>query len=146
MLSGARREKEGELATMSLLFEYLHQKSRCEMLIGGDDSNNISTLCMCFSMFVYICAHFRFALSWQKSDSSVDGEPQGNWSWNSNSRYVVASSPSFSRRTARTPGRACPQAPLSRLSFSKEFLFYLTVSCKGPIGQQVRVSMSQAPS
>ena len=66
------------------------------MLIGGDDSNNIITLCMCFSMFVYICAHFRFALSWRKSDSSVDGEPQGNWSWNSNSRDVFASSPSFS--------------------------------------------------
>ena len=66
------------------------------MMIGGDDSNNISTLCMCFSMFVYICAHFRFALSWRKSDSSVDREPQGNWRWNSNSRDVVASSPSIS--------------------------------------------------
>ena len=29
------REKEGELATTSLKFEYLHRKSRCEMLIGG---------------------------------------------------------------------------------------------------------------
>ena len=35
----ARREKEGELATTynSLEFEYLHRKSRCEMLIGRDD-------------------------------------------------------------------------------------------------------------
>ena len=33
------------------------------MLIGGDDiSNDVITLSMCFSMFVYICAHFRFIL------------------------------------------------------------------------------------
>ena len=30
-------EKEGELATTTLEFEYLHRKSRCEMLIGRDD-------------------------------------------------------------------------------------------------------------
>ena len=46
---------EGELATMSLEFEYLHGKSQCEMLIGGDDiSNDVITLCTCFSMFVNI--------------------------------------------------------------------------------------------
>jgi len=40
----AGREKEGELATTSLEFEYLHRKSRCEMLSGGDDiSNDVST-------------------------------------------------------------------------------------------------------
>ena len=33
-------EKEGELATTSLEFEYLHRKSRCEMLIGEDDISN----------------------------------------------------------------------------------------------------------
>ena len=33
----AGQEKKGELATTSLEFEYLHRKSRCEMLIGGDD-------------------------------------------------------------------------------------------------------------
>ena len=33
------------------------------MLIGGDDiSNDVLTLGMCFSMFIYICACFRFAL------------------------------------------------------------------------------------
>ena len=33
------------------------------MLIGGDDvSNDIITAGMCFSMFVYIHAHFHFAL------------------------------------------------------------------------------------
>ena len=39
------REKEGDLATTSLEFEYLHRKSRCEMLIGGNDiSNDVITL------------------------------------------------------------------------------------------------------
>ena len=46
---------EGELATTSLEFEYLHGKSQCEMLVGGDDiSNDVITLCTCFSMFVNI--------------------------------------------------------------------------------------------
>ena len=39
------REKERELAITSLEFEYLHRKSRCEMLIGGNDfSNDVITL------------------------------------------------------------------------------------------------------
>ena len=57
------REKEGELATTSLEFEYLHRKSQCEMLIGGDDiSNYVITLGTCFSIFVHICSRFHFAL------------------------------------------------------------------------------------
>ena len=36
----AEPEKEEELVTTSLEFEYLHRKSRCEMLIGGDDISN----------------------------------------------------------------------------------------------------------
>ena len=33
------------------------------MLLGGDDiSNDVITLGMCFSMFVYIRAHFQFIL------------------------------------------------------------------------------------
>ena len=62
---GAGREKEGRLATTSLEFEYLHRKSRFEMLIGGDDiKNDVTTLgtCFtCFSVFVYIRTCFRFA-------------------------------------------------------------------------------------
>ena len=59
----AGREKEGELAITSLKFEYLHQKSRCKMLIGEDDiSNDVITLGTCFSMFLYIRARFLFAL------------------------------------------------------------------------------------
>ena len=42
---GVGRKKEGELATTSLEFEYLHRKSRCEMLISGNDvSNGVITL------------------------------------------------------------------------------------------------------
>ena len=77
------------------------------MLIGGDDiSNDIINLGTCFSMFVYICNRFCFP----GHVRSVDGEPQENWRWNSNSRDVVASSPSFSHPTARAPRRACSQA------------------------------------
>ena len=61
--SGGGAEKERELATASLEFKCLHLKSRCEMLIGGDDiSNDVKILVTCFSMFVYIRARFRFAL------------------------------------------------------------------------------------
>ena len=53
------------------------------MLIGGDDiSNNVITPGTCFSMFIYNRA------DWRKSDSSVDGEPQGNWRWNSTQAWL----------------------------------------------------------
>ena len=56
------------------------------MLIGKDDiSNDVITPGTCFSMFAYIRA------DWRKYDSSVEGKPQGNWRWNSNSRDVVGS-------------------------------------------------------
>jgi len=55
--------KQGGLTTTYLKFEYLHRKSRCKILIGGDDvSSDVITLGTCFSMFVYIRARFRFAL------------------------------------------------------------------------------------
>ena len=50
------------------------------------------------------CLHSRWlAEIWQLSQ-------RGNWGWNSNSRDVVASSPSFSRPAARASQRACSQA------------------------------------
>ena len=102
----AGREKEGETGTTSVEFEYLRRKSRCEMLISGDDiSNDLITIGTCFSMSVYICVRFRFALI--GGNLTVDGEPQGNWRRNSNCRNVVASSLSFSRPAARAPWRAC---------------------------------------
>ena len=126
-------EKEGELATTSLEVEYLHQKSRCEMLIGGDDiSNDVITLGTCFSMFVLHSRSFPLHADWRKSDSSVDGEPQGNWRRNSNSGDVVASSPTFSRPAARASRRACSQAKanrnnanhLTRVLFLSHFCIY----------------------
>ena len=48
---------QNSVATTSLEFKHLYRKSRCEMLIGGDDiSNDVITLDTCFSMFVYIRA------------------------------------------------------------------------------------------
>ena len=98
-----RREKEGELANTSLEFEYLHRKSRCEMLIGGDGISRVITLDTCFAMFVYIHTRFRITLIGGNM-TAQSTESQGNWRWNSNSRDVVASSPSFS----------CPPAELAR--------------------------------
>ena len=110
----AWREKEAELATTSLKLEYLRQKSRCEMLIGENYiSDDVITLGASFHMFFNICWHsrsFPLLAVWRKSDSSVDGKPQGNWWRNSNYRDVVASSPSFSRLVTRAPRRACSQA------------------------------------
>ena len=60
-----------------------------------------------------LCLHsrsFSLCADWRKSDSSVNGQPQGNWRRNSNSRDVVASSPSFSRPAVRAPQRAFMQA------------------------------------
>ena len=80
-------EKERELATTSLKFENLHRKIRGEMLIGGDDvSYDVITP---WHVFFNVCLHSRSFLplaDWRKSDSSVEGEQQGNWRWNSNSR------------------------------------------------------------
>ena len=84
------------------------------MLIGGDDiSNDVTTLGVCFHVFSSGCLHsrsFPLRADWRKSDSSVDGEPQLNWRWNSNSGDVVASSPSFSHPAARASQGACSQA------------------------------------
>ena len=55
---------------------------------------------------------FPLHTDWQKSDSSVDGYPQANWRWNSNSTDVVASSLSFSLPTARASQRACSETSL----------------------------------
>ena len=57
--SGSAVEKE-ELATTSLKFEYLHRKSRCEMLIGGDYISNdimlLTLVCQCLSTFALVSA------------------------------------------------------------------------------------------
>ena len=69
----AGQEKEGELATTSLEFEYLHLKSRCKMLI----SNDVITLGTCFPKFVYIRTRFRFALTRENLTAESKGSHRG---------------------------------------------------------------------
>ena len=87
------------------------------MLIGGDDiSNDVITLGMCFSMFVYIrTGLICFALIGRNLTAQLTWS-HGNWRWNSNSRDIVASSPSFSRAATRTPQRTCSQARVGNVS------------------------------
>ena len=81
----AGREKKGELATKSPEFEYLHRKSRCEMLIGGHDlRKDVITLGKCF---VYIRARLLFALIGGKLTAQSTGSHR-EMEWNSNSRDV----------------------------------------------------------
>ena len=56
-------QKERQLAT-SLEFDYLHQKNQCKMLTGRMTLAMMSlpSALTCFSFFVYIRAHFSFAL------------------------------------------------------------------------------------
>ena len=63
---------------VTLEFEYLHQKTRREMLIGGDDiSYDVSNLCTCFSMFVYIRARSCFALIGRHLKAKSTGSHRG---------------------------------------------------------------------
>ena len=73
----AGREKEGELATRSLETEYLHRKSRCEMLIVGDDiSNDVSSNFQVFFNLCLLSRSSQLRADWRKSHSAADGEPQ----------------------------------------------------------------------
>ena len=101
---GGKRKDSFELRLWNLNID-LHRKCRCEMLVGGDDvSNDIIT-----PVFFLHQRSFPLRADWRKLDSSVDGEPQEHWRWNSTSRDVFASSPSFSRPAAKAPRRACSQ-------------------------------------
>ena len=104
----AEQEKEEDLESTSLKFEYLHRKSRCWLA-----EMTLVLKSLPLTLFFNVCLHSRsFPLpdDWQKSDSSVDWEPQVNWRWNLICRDVVLSSPSFSRPAARAPRRAWSQA------------------------------------
>ena len=98
----AGREREGELATTFLEFEYLHRKSRCEMLIGGDDiSNDVITLGTCFSM-LFTFAFVTLRSDWRKSENAQStGSCRGI-----GGGIQIASCPSFTRPAARMPPRA----------------------------------------
>ena len=96
-------EKEGEFATTSLEFEYLHRKSRCEDLIGGDD---VITLGTCFSIFVCIRDRFRLVLIGGNLTAQSTGSHRGTGGGIQIPETVVAISPSFSCPSARAPQRA----------------------------------------
>ena len=112
---GGEAGKEGELRLWNLNICIEKVNAKCwlaEITLVYD----VITLGACFHLFFYVCLYWRsFTFhadwpdwpDWRKSDSSVKGEPRGNWRRNSNSRDVVASSPSFSRPAARAPRRAC---------------------------------------
>jgi len=106
----ARREKEGQLATTFL--EYLISASKKSMRNADWWRWHKKWRHYPQHVFLNVCLHsrsFPLRADWEKSDSSVDGDPQGDWSWNSNSTDVVASSPSFSHPAPRPPWRACSQ-------------------------------------
>ena len=136
----AGQEKEVELATISLeIFEYLHWKCQCKMLIGRDDiSKDVITLGACLHVFFNVCSHscwFPLCADWWKSDSSVDVEPLGNWRQNLNFRdiHVVVSSPSVFLPWCQRPRSACSQATSvtsrqSTVSPLKQTLSYSTHS------------------
>ena len=85
------------------------------MLIGGDDiSNGCITLGTCFSVFVYIPAHFCFTLisgnvTAQLTESHRGLEVEFKFQRCS---CKLLSSASFSRHAVRAPQRACLQATM----------------------------------
>ena len=81
------------LATTSLEFEDLYPKSRCEVMIGRNDSSNVViTLGKCFSMFVYFRTRFHFALTGGNLTAQSTWNHRGNVGGIRISRDVVASS------------------------------------------------------
>ena len=90
------------------------------MLIGGDDiSNDVNTLNTCCHVFFNVCLHsrsFPLRADWWKYDSTVDRD----------SRYVVASSPSFSYPVARAPGELARR--LGRLVFIGQIFQQVAIS------------------
>ena len=85
-------------------------------------SSPLIGLCFSMNLCLHLCS-FLLRADWWKSHSSVNGEPQGNWRWNSISKDVFVSSPFFSLHTARAPQRACSQA-----RFLVPHLLFLKVS------------------
>ena len=67
-----------------------------------------------FQLLFTISRSFPLRTDWRKSDSSVDGEPQGNWRWSSNSKLSFLFPPA-----ARAPRRASSQANLCSYSLTK---------------------------
>ena len=130
-------EKEGELATMSLEFEYLHGKIWCEMLIGGDDMSNMMSLPLvhafiCFTIFVYIRTCLHLAEIWQLSQWRATGELEVEFKFQRHSCKLSFLFPPCT--AARAPWRACSQASRMFVSWTK---FSGLNSNKSPVAQVV---------
>ena len=95
----AGREKEGELWNLNVCIKKVYAKC---WLPSADYPRHV---------FFNVCLHshsFPLRADWRKSDSSIDGEPKGNWRWNSNSRDVGTSSLPFPAPLPERPGElAC---------------------------------------
>ena len=83
-------------------------KSRCWLakVTLVTSSLSLARVFQCLFTFVLVSASLWLAEIWKLSRQGATG----NWRWNSNSRDVVASSPSFSRPASRGPRRAFSQA------------------------------------
>ena len=106
------REKEGELAT------HLWNLNTCIEKVDAKCWLAEMTLVMTSLPLarVYIRARFRFALT----GGNLTAQSTRSHSWNSNSRDVVASSPSFSRPAARAPLRSCSRALWKAQAYSSQ--------------------------
>ena len=112
----ARRERKESLQlrlwNLNICIEKVDAKCWLAEMTLVMTSLSLARVFQCLFTFALVSASRWLA----ESDSSVDGELQGNWRWNSNSREVVASSPSFSRPVARAPRTACSLAKLSGMN------------------------------
>ena len=118
----AGREREGELATTSLEFEYLLRKS---------DVITLGTRVSMLFTFAFVSPSLWLAKIWK---SPVDGEPQGNWRGNSNCKLSFLYPP----RRQDAP-KSCSQAINIRVRvicdvllffWPRQFLnSWLTVAC-----------------
>ena len=106
-------EKEGELATTSPEFEYLHQKvdEKCWLA-----KMSLVTMSLSWYVFFNICLHLcssPLRADWRKSDSSclrgATGELDVEFKFQRHTCSLQALLP-FPLPAARAPGRACSQA------------------------------------
>ena len=70
-------EKEGEIATVCGVRISVLKKLMRNADCGDDMSNDVITLFKCLRSRL-----FPLRADWQKSDASLDEEPQKNWRWN----------------------------------------------------------------
>ena len=116
---GGKRKKSLQLCLWNLNIWIEKVDAKCWLAEMTQVMTSLPIACVFFK--INGCLHsclFLLRADWQKSDSSVDGEPQGNWKWNSNSRDVVTSCPSFSCPAPRVSQRGRSQAMFLLISMS----------------------------